>query len=195
MTTLPMATPPTEKEKEDENKSQAELDYDEAVELIAKDEVAQAANLFHNALIGFEQDNDDPGVAKASDRLGDICAMRKDFDGATAHYDRAFAICQKAEDGFSILELHKKIADLHAVCGKHKEAINLYLDVIDDMSAMQNHNGVIKTFEKMADVYVEMDNREMAADCFRTAASIHANFKHTKQAEALQKRAEEILAS
>ncbi len=194
MTTLPMAQPPEEKTKEDENKTQAELDYDEAVEFMANDDMAQAANLFHNAFIGFEQDKDISGVAKASDRLGDICAMRKDFDGAKKHYDRAFEICQEAEDAFSILDLHKKIADLHAVCGKHKEAINLYLDVIDDLSAMKNHEGVIKTFEKMAGVYMEMGNREMAADCYRTAASIHQNFKHTRHAEALMKKAEEVLA-
>ena len=194
MTTLPMAQPTAEENKEDENKTQAEQDYDEAVEFIAKEDLAQAANLFHNALIGYEQDDDINGVAKASDRLGDICAMRKDFDAAKKHYDRAFEICEKAEDGFSVFELHKKIADLHAVCGKHQEAINLYLDVIDDLSAMQNHEGTVKTFEKMAGVYVEMDNREMAADCFRTAASIHQNFKHSKHAEALLKKAEEVLA-
>lgn len=195
MTTLPMAQPPAEENKDDENKTQAEQDYDGAVAFIAEDEIAQAANLLHNALIGFEQDNNTNGVAKASDRLGDICAARKDFDGAKKHYDRAFKICEEAEDGFSVFELHRKIADLHAVCGKHKEAINLYLDVIDDLSAMQNHEGVIKAFEKMAGIYVEMANREMAADCYRSAASIHQNFKHPRHAEALMKKAEEVLTA
>ena len=194
MTTLPMAQPPADDTEEAKDKSQAEQDYDEAVSFMEQDDIAQAANMFHNALICFEQDDDISGVAKASDRLGDICTSRKDFDGAKKHYDRAFEICQNANDGFSVLEIHKKMADLHAICGKHKDAINLYLDVIDDLSAMQNHDGVIRTFEKMAGVYVEMDNQEMAADCFRTAASIHQNFKHSKHAEALLKKAEEVLA-
>ena len=194
MTTLPMAQPPSEETKEDENKTQAEQDYDEAVKFIANEDLAQAANMLHNALIGFKQDNDINGEAKASDRLGDLCAIRKDFEGAKKHYDQAFEICEKAQDGFSVFELHKKIADLHAVCGKHKEAINFYLDIIDDFSAMKNQEGVIKTFEKMADVYVEMDKRDMAADCYRSAAAIHKNYQHTRHAEALIKKAEEVLA-
>ncbi len=194
MTTLPMAQPAAEETKEDENKTQAEQDYTEALELAKKNEMAQAANMFHNALIGFEQDEDLNGVAKASDHLGDICSSRKDFDAAKKHYDRAFKICEDAKDGFSVFQLHKKFANLHAVCGKHKEAINLYLDLIDDYSAMKNQEGVIKTFEKMAGVYEEMKKPDMAADCYRTAASIHKNFKHPRHADALMKKADEVLA-
>jgi tetratricopeptide (TPR) repeat protein len=194
MTTLPMAQP-AEEGQEVKKLTEAEQDYEDGVAQLAKeDDIAPAANLFHNALIGFEKENDINGVAKASDRLGDICAMRKDFDGAKKHYDRALEICQKAEDAFSIFEIDKKMADLHAICGNHKTAIDLYLDIIDDYQAMKNYEGVIKTFEKMADMYIEMNKRDMAADCYRSAAGIHTNFKHTRHAEALMKKAEEVMA-
>ncbi len=126
MNTLPMAQSTTEEGEPLKKKTEAEQDYEDAVTHLSKDDIAQAANMFHNAFIGFEKDNDINGIAKASDRLGDICASRKDFDGAKKHYDRALEICQKAEDAFSIFEIDKKMADLNAICGNHKTAIELY---------------------------------------------------------------------
>ena len=53
-------------------KTQAQQDYEKGQELLQKREMPQAAAAFHNALVGFEQDGDENGVANASDKLGDI---------------------------------------------------------------------------------------------------------------------------
>jgi len=55
----------------------ARADYNKGKELRAAGDEAQAASFFHNALVGFEQNGDDQGVANASDQLGDICAARQ----------------------------------------------------------------------------------------------------------------------
>ncbi len=186
-------TDEVQKENEQkEEKSQARLDYEEGLEFLQKGEAAQAANMFHNALIAFEQDNDIKGVANASDKLCDICAEKEDYDNALKHFQRAFDICYEQGDAFSVFALDKKKAQLLADSGRHKEAINMYLDLIDEYQAMKNPDGVIKTCEKMADIYITMGKRDMAADCYRTAASIHQNHKHPRKAEAFLKKAEEI---
>ncbi len=53
----------------------AQTDYNKGKELRQAGDDAQAASCFHNALIGFEQNGDEKGVANASDQLGDICAV------------------------------------------------------------------------------------------------------------------------
>lgn len=97
-------------EEKEEEKSQARLDYEAGQEHLKNEEISQAANLFHNALIGFEQEDDEHGVANAVDKLGDICAGKEDYDGALIYYDRAYAICKKDSDSFSLFSLEKKKA-------------------------------------------------------------------------------------
>lgn len=183
-----------ENKEAEEEKSQARKDYEEGLEFMKKDELPQAANLFHNALIGFEQDGDTAGIANAADKLGDICSERRDFDNAMKHYERVHEICQKEGDGVSLFALDKKKADLHARCGKFDQAINMYLDIIDEYNVMRNPKGTIDTLEKLAQVYIDKGEREMAADCYRTAASIHKNFKHNRHAELYLRKADEIFS-
>lgn len=182
------------KDKPEEEKSQARQDYGQGLEYMKNGDIAQAANMFHNALIGFEQDKDSSGIANAADKLGEICAERRDFDTALKHFQRVYEICQKEGDGISLFALDKKIADLHARCGKHDRAVNMYLDIIDEYNAMRNPKGTIDTLEKLAQVYLDKGEREMAADCYRTAASIHKNFKHHRYAELYLQKADEISA-
>lgn len=177
-----------------EDKSQARLDYAAGLEFLKNGETAQAANMFHNALIGFEQEKDINGIANATDKLGDICAERRDFDKALQHYDRVIDICQDQGDSISVFSIDKKKAKLHADCGKHKEAINMYLDIMDQYNAMRNPQGTVDTLETLAQVYVDAGKREKAADCYRTAASIHEKYKHRQHAENFMKRADELLA-
>ncbi|MEW6518310.1 MAG: tetratricopeptide repeat protein [Thermodesulfobacteriota bacterium] len=181
-------------EQKQADKSQARLDYEEGLELLKKKETAQAANMFHNALIGFEQEKDINGIANATDKLGDICAERREFDKALQHYDRVIAICQEQGDSISVFSLDKKKAKLHADSGRHEQAINMYLDIIDQYQAMRNPKGTVETLETLAQIYLDAGKREMAADCYRTAAAIHANYKHNRHAEALNQKAEEVLA-
>jgi tetratricopeptide (TPR) repeat protein len=181
-------------EQKQEEKSKARLDYEEGLEFLKKEEMAQAANMLHNALIGFEQNQDINGMANAMDKLGDICAKRREFAKALQHYNRVIDICQEQGDSISVFTLDKKKAKLHADCGKHEEAINMYLDIIDQYQAMRNPKGTVDTLETLAAVYLAAGNPQKAADCFRTAAAIHTNFQHKRHAEALNKKAEEALA-
>ncbi|MBC8317167.1 MAG: tetratricopeptide repeat protein [Desulfobulbaceae bacterium] len=178
-----------------EEKSQARLDYEAGQNHLQKDDISQAANMFHNALIGFEQDGDEHGVANASDKLGDICAGREDFDGALNHYERAYTICTKDSDRFSLFSLEKKKAHVMFQAKRYQEAVTLYLDVIDEYEALRNPQGTVDTLDILANIYIEMGDKEKAADSYRLAASIHKNYKHKRHAEALLKKAEEVLIS
>jgi tetratricopeptide (TPR) repeat protein len=181
-----------EKEKK-EDKSQARLDYEEGLSLLKSGQAAQAANMFHNALIGFEQANDINGVANATDKLGDICAERRELEKALHHYDRVISICHDQGDSVSVFSLDKKKAKLYADCGHHEEAIARYLAIIDEYNAMRNPQGTVDTLEILARIYIDAGKRDKAADCFRTAAAIHEKYKHARHAEALLKKAEEAL--
>jgi len=189
MKDLPLYNP----EQKQQDKSQARLDYEAGLEFLKNKETAQAANMFHNALISFEQGKDINGIANATDKLGDICAERRDFDKALQHYNRVIAICQDQGDGISVFSIDKKKAKLYAVCGKHEEAISMYLDIIDQYNAMRNPQGTVDTLEALAQVYVDAGNREKAADCLRTAAAIHEKYKHRQHAEDFMNRANELV--
>jgi tetratricopeptide (TPR) repeat protein len=184
--------PAVEKEEE---KSQARLDYEAGQEHLKNEEISQAANLFHNALIGFEQEGDEHGVANASDKLGDICAGHDDYDTALNHYEKAYSICEKDSDSFSLFSLEKKKAHVLYLAKKYQDAVTMYLDIIDEYQAMRNPQGTIDTLEILADVYVAMGDKEKAADSYRLAASIHKNYKHKRHAEAFLKKADEVLIS
>ncbi|MFZ5764246.1 MAG: tetratricopeptide repeat protein [Thermodesulfobacteriota bacterium] len=183
----------TEAQKKEEKKSQARLDYEAGMELLSKGEAAQAANMFHNALIGFEQEGDINGIANATDKLGDICAGRKELDRALDFYDKVTTICFDQGDNISVFAIDKKKARLFADCGLYDEAITRYLAIIDEYNAMRNPQGTVDTLQTLAEIYMAAGNRENAADCYRTAASIHERYKHSRHAATLKQKAEEIL--
>lgn len=134
-------------------------------------------------------------MANAVDKLGDICAGKEDYDGALIYYDRAYAICKKDSDSFSLFSLEKKKAHVFYMAKKYQDAVTMYLDIIDEYQAMRNPQGTIDTVEILANVYVAMGDKEKAADSYRLAASIHKNYKHKRHAEAFLKKADEVLIS
>lgn len=185
----------THTEQKTEEKSQARLDYEAGQEHMQNRELSLAANMFHNALIGFEQEEDEHGIANAADKLGDICVEQKKYDKAISHYDRAYAICQKKSDRFSLFSIEKKKADVYFKAKRFQDAANMYLDIVDEYSALKNPKGAVETLEILADVYIAMGEQEKAADSYRLAASIHKNFKHKRHAETFLKKADEVLIS
>jgi tetratricopeptide (TPR) repeat protein len=185
----------THTEQKTEEKSQAHLDYEAGQEHLKNNEIAQAANLFHNALIGFEQEEDEHGVANAADKLGDICVERKEYEKAITHYDRVYAICRKEADRLSLFSIEKKKANVVFQLKKYPEAVQLYLDILDEYNALRNPKGAVETLDILADAYIAMGEKEKAADSYRLAASIHKNFKHKREADEFLKKAEEILIS
>ncbi len=178
----------TEPKKE---KSQAQLDYEAGQEFLKNLEPAQAANAFHNALIAFELEGNENGVANAADKLGDICAARGDVATALNHYDRAYAICRKHSDRFSLFSIEKKKAKLMYDAKDYDQAIRLYADVLDEYSALRNPQGSVDTLEILAEIHLAKGEKSKAADAYRTAASIHQSFKHSRHAEKFRQKAAE----
>jgi tetratricopeptide (TPR) repeat protein len=176
----------------EEEKSQAQQDYADGQEFLKNNDLTQAANAFHNALIGFEQENNKNGIANASDRLGDICADRGEFEKAIRHYDRAYAICSDHSDRFSMFSLERKKAKLALESRDFDLALALYLEVLDEYGALRNPQGSVETLETLAGIYLQRGDKVKAADSYRMAAKIHQNFKHAREAAKLQQLAEEL---
>lgn len=182
---------PTDKEKE-APLSQSQIDYDAGKEFLEKGEKAQAANAFHNALLGFEKDNDESGIANASDKLGDLCLENNDFDQALSHWQSAYDICQKTSDRLSLFSIEKKRAKLYWQWKNYEEAISRYLKIIDEYYSNNDPQGTVDTLETLSNIYLESGDKVNAADCLRTAASIHKRFKHNNFHDRLMKKAKEI---
>ena len=170
----------------------AQEDYDKGKELHQAGDDAQAASCFHNALIGFEQNNNEKGVANASDQLGDICAAREEHEKAIVHYQRAYDICDKENDRFSLIALQKKQVISKRALKQYGEAIKIYLNVIDIYSGYNNPAGTVATMEELAKFYLEIGERQQSADTYRTIASIHKNFKHNLHAQEFMDKATQV---
>ncbi len=174
--------------------SQAQIDYDKGKEFLGTGDAALAASAFHNALLGFEQEGDEGGIANASAQLGDICMSREDYDKAQKHFQRAFDICTKLDDPFSVISLKKKIAAVNRCMKKYDDAVEQYLDLVEMYEGYNNPAGVVAVLDEMADLYLEKGEKNKAADAYRTAASIHKNFSHSRHAEKLMDKASAIEA-
>lgn len=167
----------------------AKSDYQQGRKLLASGEYAQAALCFHNALKGFEEQGNDPGVANAADRLGDTCMAREEFALAIEHYRRASAICEKEDDSFSQLSLNKKMVQAYRKLGEQEKSLELLYDMLEHYRMVQNPKGAVEILELIAEVYLERGAQGKAADAYRAVANIHARFKHQRLAEQYRLRA------
>jgi tetratricopeptide (TPR) repeat protein len=170
----------------------AKADYEKGKELRAAGDDSQAALFFHNALVGYEQNGDDRGVANACDQLGDICAGREEHEKAITHYARAFAICDRESDMFSLIALQKKMAVSHRALQRFAETVKIYLNVIDIYAGYNNPAGTVAVMEELAKLYLEMGERQKSADTYRTIASIHKNFRHSSHVQEFMEKAEQV---
>ena len=175
-----------------EDADPAQADYDKGKELRATGDDIQAAAFFHNALVGFEQTGKDSGVANASDQLGDICAAREDHEKAIVHYERAYAICDRENDLYSLVALQKKMVKSRLALKQYDAAVKIYLNVIDIYAGYNNPAGTVAAMEELAKIYLELGERQKAADTYRTIASIHRNFRHNTQAQEFMTKAEQV---
>ncbi len=172
-----------------EPKTQAQLDLEEGLRFFKEKDMPQAANAFHNALRGFEEEKNDKGIANAADRLGDICCERGDFAAALTHFQRAFAIAATPGDELSMTYMKRKLARTHRGLKQYTEAMAIYADLLDVYRDFNNPGGAVQVFEEMAEMYLDMGERSKAADAYRTAANIHQSFKHSRHAETLLQKA------
>jgi tetratricopeptide (TPR) repeat protein len=170
----------------------ARKDYLEGRKLYSQGEYAQAALAFHNALRGFEEQGDEQGMANAADRLGDACLAREEYAMAIANYRRAFAVCEKEDDSFSQLSLNKKMAAAYRKLGDHEKALELLFDMLEHYRLTNNPKGAVEILVSIAETYAEQGDRARAADAYRSVASIHARFKHSRQAAEFNQRAEAL---
>jgi tetratricopeptide (TPR) repeat protein len=184
--------PENKEEEKEEVKSQGQLDYEAGQNFLETKDASLAANAFHNALAEFEKEKDENGIANASDKLGDICAERGDFDNAGKHYDRAYAICDKHSDRFSLFAIEKKRAKIKFDAKEYDKAIALYLDILDEYSSLNNPQGSVETLETIAEIYLAKEDKAKAADSYRMIASIHKSFKHKTIAATFIEKAEKI---
>ncbi len=183
----PLPASPAEDEK-----NAARIDYEKGKEFYKNADFGQAAGAFHNALLGFEQQNDEKGLANAVAQLGEICLKRQDYAGAISHFGRAYGVCEKFGDRLSLISLKKKLAEAQFGARQYDETIRIYLDLLDSYQGFNNPDGAVKVLIALADVYIAKGEPENAADSYRTAASIYANFKHLRHAEDLLAKAEAI---
>lgn len=181
--------------KEEQPKTQAQKDYAQGQEFIKNDEIAQAAAAFHNAMVGFEQDGDENGIANCADKMGDICLGKKEFDKALAYYGKAYDICTKNFDRYSLFCLERKKAKVYETAEDFQKAIAAYVEVVDEYNALRDPQGAVDTLETLAGIYLKVSDKEMAADCYRTIASIHKNYKHNNFYNNYMEKAAAIMAS
>ena len=186
-------TNPQEVAEAEASMTQPKKDYNEGLDYLKNKEMAMAANAFHNALMGWEEEGDHHGVANACDKLGDICAEREDFDNALTHYDRAYKICTDDFDRYSLFALEKKKAALFVKMERFDEALDMYWDIFDEYTGNRDPRGVVDTLETMADIMIKTGDKAKAAECYQLIAKTHRNFKHSAEAAEYEAKAEEIL--
>lgn len=173
-------------------KDPAQKDYDTGKQHQDAGDIVQAAAAYHNALVGFEQSDNEKGIANTVCQLGEICVIRENYEQGMTHFQRAYEICDRIGDPFSLLLLKKKMAHTHRCLKQFPEAVRIYMDVLDIYGDHNNPDGAVKVLEELADIYLEMGEKGRAVDAYHTAASIHKNFKHSREAQALLDKAQAI---
>ncbi len=179
--------------EEEAEKSPAQLDYEQGMSFLNDKEETQAAAAFHNAIVGFEQDKDEKGVANAAMCLADICFKDQEFTKAMNFCGRAYDICSAGDDTLSLICIKETKAKIYRQWGKYKEAVRLYIELVADYNGTRNPQGTVNTLETLAELYLEGKENDKAADCYKTIASIHKSFKHVTYYGRYLKKAENLL--
>jgi tetratricopeptide (TPR) repeat protein len=178
--------------KKRESSDPVQADYEKGKEFLQKNEISQAAVALHNALIGYQEKEDEQGIANASNQMGHVCLACGEFDQALVHYNRAWEICEKLHDTMSMLALSNQFVKVYRGQRQFKMAVNVCLDLLDRYHGNNDPRGTVTVLEQMVEIYIEAGDKEKAADTYRTIASIHANFKHKNIAEGYLLKANEI---
>ena len=186
--------PAGESPGKEDNRSQAQIDYEEGRGYVERGEPALAAVALHNALLGFEEENNQEGIANASNQFGHACLMRQEYDKALAHYQRAWEICESLQDPMSLLAIAKQLVEVHKGLKDFSKATELCFYLLDSYQQNNDPKNSVDVLEILADVYIAAGELEKAADAYKTAGSVHANFGHDKIAEGLRQKAAGLLS-
>ena len=182
----------TNDQLQEQPKSQAQQDYDEGLQKIKDNALPQAAVAFHNALLGFEEQGDQPGIARASTKLAEVCLMSEEPAKALEHLHRALPICQAADDHLSVTYLEKQIFYTNLDLQNYDEALARGVELLAAYQDYNNPAGAVEILEKLSEIYQATGDPAKAAESLRTAASSHQNFKHQRSAQKLLDQAEAI---
>lgn len=183
-------TAPAEKPKKPLDPIQEE--FEEGKKFLENKNYAQAALAFHNVLLSYEEKNDKNGIANACNRLGEACLGKKEYDQAEKHFLRAMKIVVAADDPMSEQMLNQQLVEVYAGKKEYSKAVEVCLNLMDDYKVNNNPQGVVAMLERMAELFIDAGNKEKAKDAYRTAASIHRNYKHNNIADDLEKMADEL---
>ncbi len=167
-------------------------EYEEGKKFLENGDTAQAAVALHNALLGYEERDDKTGVANASNQLGKVCLEREEYSKAQHHFERAWEVCNEMGDPSSLLALLQQYVIVYRGLEEYKKAIETCLDILSRYQDNNDPRGTVTTLESMAEIYIEMGEKEKAVDTYRTIAKIHANFKHESMAQGFLQKAEEL---
>jgi tetratricopeptide (TPR) repeat protein len=179
--------------EQEDKRSQAQIDYEEGRGYVERGEAALAAVALHNALLGFEEENNQEGIANASNQFGHACLMRQEYDKALVHYQRAWEICEAMEDPMSLLAIAGQLVEAHKGLKDYPKAIELSFYLLDSYQQNNDPKNSVAVLEKLAEVYIAAGELEKASDAYKTAASVHANFGHEKIAAGLRQKAAGLL--
>ena len=183
---------PMNKSKQGGKESPHQAEYNEGKQLLENGETGPAAVALHNAMIGFEEEQNENGIANAANQLGLVCIQRQEYEKALSHFQRAEKICQKLDDPLSLAWLTKQFIVVYTALEQYKDALGRCLDLLDYYRANNDPRGSVQTLEKIAEIYIKTGEKEKAADAYKTIASIHRNFKHGKIADEYLQKAEEL---
>jgi tetratricopeptide (TPR) repeat protein len=169
-----------------------QADYEEGKKHFENQAYGQAAVALHNALVGFKQRDDQAGIANASNQLGHVCFARGEYESSLQHYQQALDICDKSNDRMSVLTVLKKIVEVQKALEQYNLAITSCLAILDHYHDNRDPQGTVTTLEEIAELYLKLEQKEKAADTYRTIASIHKNFRHENIAAGFMKKAMQL---
>lgn len=178
----------------DDGQSQAQIDYEEGRGYVERGEATLAAVALHNALRGFEEEENQEGIANASNQFGHACLMKKEYAKALIHYTRSWEICETFDDPMSLLAIARQLVQTHKGLEDYPKAIELSFYLLDSYQQNNDPKNSVDVLEKLAEVYIATGEMEKGADAYKTAASIHANFSHSKIAEEYRQKAAGLLS-
>ncbi|MEW6220872.1 MAG: tetratricopeptide repeat protein [Thermodesulfobacteriota bacterium] len=156
---------------------------------LAKNNLGQAASALDQALRGYRQAGDHAGIANVLVRLAEVATRGGQHDQALEHLQQALRICAAEKDAMSCLYVQQRQAACLRALDRTAEATAVYLEMLDTHSGHNNPGGAVEVLVSLAETYAEAGDTAKAADAYRTAASIHRNFRHQRTAEELLQRA------
>ncbi len=175
-----------------QSRSAVQKEYEEGKRLLESGDYGQAALSLHNALVGFEQRKDDNGIANACNQLGHLCTEKGDYQNALQHYQRAFTICDAANDRMSVLAVLVRRLEVYVRMEEYDKAVADCLAMLDLYQDNRDPQGAVGTLERLAEVYLAAGEKQKAADSYRVIAGIHKNYRHDAIAASFLEKADAL---